>query len=295
MRTARTVIVAASALLVLSGCASAEDIAASDESADSTSATSDDSSDDSSDDGSDGESEEEEKPSTPVPNIGDCRKLPAGAITRGVVDTATPSIKCGKSHNTQTFHVTNTKGAVRKALQQGNLQKVHSQMADTCTNQLRSWVGGDVARLARTGYDVIVGTAPSEDVELGATWVRCDVVLYDPKTNKPTKLPKQTKGSLKKQTSNVDWCIRGKPKPSGTNVVLCREPHNLRAIGVVRLGGKSAKYPGRNKVMKAMRPKCFAQTRKFLGKNRYTAWTVPVPGTWSNGDRFGECYAKTKK
>ena len=294
MRTARTVIAAAAALLVLGGCASAEDIAASDQSDDSTSDTTDESTDEPTDDSSDEDEEEQEKPSTPVPNVGDCHKLGASAIDRGAVNSGKPALKCGKPHNAQTFHVTNTKGAVRKALERGDLRKVHNKMIGTCDNQLRSWVGGNKARLARTGYDTIIGTAPASDVALGATWVRCDVILHDV-NGKPVRLPKKTRGSLKKQTSDVDWCIKGKPKATGTNIVLCREPHNLRSVGVVRLGKESDKYPGRKKVMKAMRPKCFAQTRKFLGANKYTGWTVPVPSTWSAGDRYGECYAKTKK
>ncbi|MDN5854512.1 MAG: septum formation family protein [Actinomycetia bacterium] len=291
MRTARTVIAAASTLLVLGGCASAEDIAASDDSTDSTSETTDEPADDSTDEPTE---EETEKPSTPVPNIGDCHKLSATAIAGGAVDAAEPAINCGKAHNAQTFYVTNPKGAVRQALEQGDLQKVYTKMVDRCSKQLRSWVSGDAARLARTGYGVIVGTAPAEDVALGATWVRCDVVLYDAKGS-PVRLPKDTRGSLKKQTSDVDWCIKGKPKAKNTNIVLCREPHDLRSVGVVKLGKESDEYPGRKKVMKTMRPKCFAQTREFLGENLYTGWTVPVAANWSDGDRFGECYAKTKK
>ena len=289
VRTARTGIAAATVLLVLSGCASAEDVAASDDpSADSSSEPTDEPTDDPT------EEVEPEKPSTPTPDVGDCHRLESNQVTSGVVQSGNSTVQCGKPHNTQTFSVTNAKGATRKALKQGDLNKVHSQTEDTCRKKLGSWVGGGKARLARTGYGVIIGTAPAEDVALGATWVRCDVVLYDI-SGSPVKLPKKTRGSLKKQTSDVDYCVKGTFKASGTNVVLCSKPHNFRSVGVVKFGGPSASFPGTKKVQRTMRKRCFVQTRKFLGKNRYTAWTLVTKETWSAGDRFGECYAKTKK
>ena len=288
MRTARTGIATAIALLVLGGCASAEDIAASDDpSGEPSSEPTDEPTDDE-------EETEDPKPSTPAPNVGDCHKLPAGQITNGVVETTKSPVKCGKPHNTQTFYVTKTKGPVRKALESGDTTTVRNKMSDTCRKKLQSWVGGGKARMARTGYDVIIGTPPADDVQLGATWARCDVVLFGVGSG-PARLPKSTRNSLKKQTSDADYCVRGKFDPSGTNVVLCSKPHNFRSVGVVKFGGPSAKYPGKKKVQRTMRQRCFVQTRKFLGQNRYTGWTYPTKRTWSNGDRFGECYAKTKK
>lgn len=292
MRTARTGLIVAAALLALGGCASAEDLASGAASDDSTSESTDEPTDDSP---SDEETTEAEEPSTPTPSVGDCQQVLASQISSGIAQGAGKStVGCRKSHNAQTFYVTDTKGATRKALKSGDLTTVHGKTVETCQKELESWVGGNEARLARTGYDVIVGAPPASDVQLGATWVRCDVVLYAP-NGTVADLPADTRGSLKSETSDVDFCVRGKFKPSGTNVVLCDKPHDYRSVGVVKFGEPSDSYPGRSQVEGGMRQPCLRQSRRYLGRNEYTGWTFPTASTWKNGDRYGECYAKTKK
>ncbi|UPK73665.1 septum formation family protein [Nocardioidaceae bacterium SCSIO 66511] len=291
MRTARTGLIVAAALLALGGCASAEDLAASGAS-DSTSEATDEPTDEPTDT-EEPTDEPTEEPTAPTPTAGDCRMIANSELSRGVV-TSAKSAKCGKKHNAQTFYVTNAKGATKQALTKGDLTKVYKQTESTCDKQLQSWTGGNAARLARTGYQTIVGAPTAEDVVAGASWVRCDVILYQP-SGSTVDLPKDTRGSLKKQTSDADYCVKGRFKPSGTNVVLCNKPHDFRSVGVVKFGDPSDSYPGRKKVQGGMRKPCLRQSRKFLGKNRYTGWTFPTAQTWKGGDRFGECYAKTKK
>ncbi|UYM05736.1 septum formation family protein [Solicola gregarius] len=286
MRNARTSLIVAAALLALSGCASAEDLASAGATDDPTTEATDEPTDEPTE-------EQTEEPSTPTPSAGDCRKIDSTEISRGAVG-AGKSVGCRQPHNAQTFYVADAKGKTAKALTGGDLTKVYKQTEPMCEKQIQAWTGGNAARLARTGYDIVIGTPPAADVPLGAMWVRCDVILYDP-DGSVVGLPNDTRGSLDKATSDVDFCVRGSFKPSGTNVVLCDKPHDFRSVGVVNFGKSSDSYPGRSQVEGGMRKPCLRQSRKYLGKNLYTGWTFPTASTWKNGDRYGECYAKTKK
>lgn len=290
MHTARTGLVIAAALLTLSSCASAEDLATADQ--DGSPGTTE-GTDDPTEEPTD-EPDKPDKPSTPVPEVGDCRRLNGDVVYSGYSDAGGSTSDCAKRHNTQTVYVTAAKGTTKKALKRGDTNKVFETMLPECRSRLASWTGADAARLSRTTFGVVVGVPPSEDVKLGANWVRCDASLNGA-DGQPTALPKQTKGVLGKETSDYDLCVRGDFSRRGTTIVPCSKGHDYRAVASLRLGDPSGRYPGEGSVRKVLKRRCPSEAVSFLGSSARYGYTYPTQSQWATSTGFGTCYALTKK
>lgn len=291
MHIARTGLALAAALLTVSSCGSAEDLAAPDQ--DGSTSTTDDGTDTPEPTQSPDKTHKPE-PSTPVPEVGDCRKLDGDTVYSGYTDSGATPVACGKRHNTQTVYVTSAKGAARKALKRGDSNTVFEIMLPTCRAKLASWTGGDVARLGRTTFGVVVGVPPAKDVGLGADWIRCDASL-DGADGRPQALPKQTKGVLRKDTSDYDLCVRGDFSRRGTTIVPCGKSHDYRAVASIRLGDPAAGYPGETAVRKVLKRRCPSEATSFLGSSARYGYTYPTRPQWSTSTGLGTCYALTKK
>lgn len=287
---ARTGLAVAATLLTLGGCASAEDVAAPDQDETSSSTTTDEPTDEPTDDKPD----EPERPSTPVPEIGDCRRLDGDIVVSGYTDSAVSPVDCGQSHNTQTVYVTSASGAVQKALERGDSNEIFELMLPRCRAKLASWTGGDLERLSRTTFGVVVGVPPAEDVKLGADWVRCDASLNGA-DGQPVALPEQTQGTLRAENGDYDLCVRGDFTRRGTTVVPCARAHDYRAVAAVRLGNPASSYPGEGKVRQVLKRRCPAEATDYLGSSARYGYTYPTAPQWATSTGYGTCYAMTKK
>lgn len=288
MYIARTGLAVAAALLILSSCASAEDVAAPDHE-DSGSSTTEEPSEDPSE-----TPEKEKKPTTPVPEVGDCRKLGGDVVSSGYTDAASSPLACSKSHNTQTVFVTTAKGKTKKALKRGDSNGVYEAMLPVCQKQLSAWSGASKSRLERTGLDVVVGAPPAVDVKRGATWLRCDLALFHPDGHS-VQIPADTKDIAASDTSDADWCVRGEFSARGTTYILCDRPHDYRIAGVVELGNPSGNYPGEKSINNTLRQRCVPIVNRYLGGSRRYGWQYPLRNQWKTSDGLGRCYAKTSK
>jgi len=137
-----------------------------------------------------------------------------------------------------------------------------------------------------------------QQFNLGAHWVRCDVVAL--KTfNELAALPEKPAGLLDDPGALGSYgvCSTGDPGAPSSRLVMCAEKHAYRAKAALRLGSEGAPYPGQTKVGGGGQDRCMRYLTDLLGTSGgFTfGWTYPTASDWQTGQRFGYCYLKTAR
>lgn len=278
-------------VLTLGGCASAEDIAAIDND---TTASASDGSPSTDPTNEPANTENEPEPSIPVPEVRDCRQLNGDAVYAGFTDASAQTVNCSDRHNAQTVYVTTARGSQKKHLKSGDGDALFEAMLPECRKRLASWTGSDLGRLSRSMFGVVVGVPPAKDVELGATWIRCDVSLSGV-DDRPIALPRKTRGVLSKERSDYDLCVRGKFSQRGTTILSCAHKHDSRSIASIPLGDTSKPYPGESDVIKRLKRRCTTEALNYRDPSSRYGYTYPTKPQWKLSTGFGTCYVQTKR
>lgn len=235
-------------------------------------------------------------PAVTAPDAGDCRSLePRDLVTR-VTTTAAGPVTCAAKHNSQTYAVRSLKGGLREAVTQGSEDRVFQAARGFCDRRLRRWLGAGASTVERSQFAFVVGVPSGADVAAGADWVRCDVYLRNGLSN-ALELPRSTKGALNgPKSDDYHSCVRGKiAAASGT--VPCYKRHRWRSVSSVELGGPAKNYPGTGKVRGIVEQECGRDVRDYLDTRdsfRY-GYILPTRATWKRGERYGVCFARTRK
>ncbi|MBW9206431.1 septum formation family protein [Mumia sp. zg.B17] len=237
-------------------------------------------------------------PSTPavvLPKIGECRKPgPVDAALRVSDDDVAP-VSCSGATSV-TYLVRSMPTAVRSAVTAYDTTRILGSARGICEKAVIAHLGADQSTFKRSQFDFIVGVPSAAQTAAGAGWMRCDLVL----PASPTRLaavPGKTKGALKgRASSRYMQCVRGDIRVA-TGTVPCTTKHQWRGVDSVKLGAPKAKYPGAKKVQATMRDRCPAGVRRYLdtrGSFDY-GYISPSRTAWQRGERWGVCFAKTRK
>jgi len=235
------------------------------------------------------------RPEAPRPARGDCRRLDWRDTRSAVTDAGSEPTRCNRAHTAETF----ARGTLDVVPGSGG-QPDTRQLGGTsvqCRSALVDWLGGDEAAYELSMFAYVVAVPTSEDLAAGARWWRCDAFATD-RPGELTRLHGTTRRGLAGRTADR-WatCVRGR-LDANPEQVLCREPHDWRAVGAHRLGGRGADYPGRNVVADRMRKTCEDEVGTYEGdplEGFDYGWLRPTLADWRVGQRFGLCFAKTRE
>lgn len=234
-------------------------------------------------------SPEVEVPSAPPRTA--CYRLGYEQVTEPTNQSA--SVPCGTRHTAQTFSV----GRI-DAVVDGNpavdSRLAEKQLATICPRRLDAYVGGTVEDRALSRFEVTWFRPTLEQSDLGASWFRCDLVALSADDRlAPLPPPGRLRNVLDREGALDAWGLCGTAAPGtrGFDRVLCSRRHTWRAIATIPLPG--AGYPGTSVVRRAGDGICRDAVRSVSGspeRFRY-GWEWPTREQWSQGQRYGYCWA----
>jgi hypothetical protein len=232
------------------------------------------------------------KPPPSAPPVSQCRNLTYHDIS--VFSNATQPVPCSSAHTAYTFAVEQLSDRV--AFQGVKIQNdaVQSAAAAKCDRDFRRFVGGTDETRALSRLSVTYFLPRQVGFHLGAHWVRCDVVALET-ARKLADLPAKLQGFLDSSAALTTYGVCSKGKPGSSRLLMCSVPHEYRAVAAIRLGAKSAPYPGVNATVRLGTKRCKTLVAKKLGASGgFTySWTYPSTADWSAGQRFGYCWDQT--
>ena len=82
----------------------------------------------------------------------------------------------------------------------------------------------------------------------------------------------------------------------GQKQVLCREPHDWRAISAHRLGDRADEFPGQAEVRDETQTTCQDEVRAYIDDPLETfdyGWLLPTKSDWEQGQRFVLCFTES--
>jgi Septum formation len=228
-----------------------------------------------------------------APAVGECRNLTYRDIS--VFYNDTQSTPCSESHTAYTFAVVRLSNRVAFNGVEIQNDAVQSAAADKCHAAFRKFIGGDDESRALARLTVTYFLPRQAGFNLGAHWVRCDVVaLKYPQVL--ASLPSSLQGFLDSSGALTTYGVCAHGKPGVSLLVMCSEPHRYRALAAIRLGGANAAYPGAQATVNLGTRRCQHLVAKQLGVSggfTYT-WTYPSTADWAAGQRFGYCWNETR-
>lgn len=231
-----------------------------------------------------------------APATGTCRRLDYSAISRYSNSDAT--VPCNAPHTAYTFAVRSIPSNVSvPGVSIGN-KSIQDAAASSCRDAFAGFIGGTPAVRALSRLSVTYFLPEQRDFNLGAHWVRCDVVALET-FNRLATLPANVTGLLGRPDALTTYglCSTDDPGATSSRLVMCAEKHAFRAETAIRLGAEGDPYPGDATVAVGGKHRCRTYLTDQLGASAgFTfGWTFPTDTDWAAGQRFGYCYLKTPK
>ncbi len=233
-------------------------------------------------------------PPPDAPTVGECRLLTFDDI--GSYTDDTKPRPCRRRHTSYAFAIGELPSDVAFDGVEIDNDAVQRAAAAACRSLFADFVGGTPAIRALARLSPTYFVPEQRGFDLGARWVRCDVVgLLDDATLAP--LSPELEGLLDDVGALEEYgvCSQGEPGSAEFVLVMCRTRHDYRAIEAIRLDSADASYPGRDVTAQEGRDQCAELVAERLGVGGgYTfGWTYPSAEDWSEGQRFGFCWLQT--
>ncbi len=231
----------------------------------------------------------------PQPRVGECRNLGYAEIS--LFSDTTRTTPCAKKHTAYTFAVKKLPRDIAFTGVAIENDAVQNFAGESCRTAFARFIGGDAAERALSRLTVTYFVPNQRHFDLGARWVRCDVVALQ-SANVLADLPRQKLRGILNDHGALDRfgvCSTTEPGSAGFKLVMCSQDHAYRALAALRLGGSDAPYPGEQVTRIDGRQRCKHVVDDVLrpGGGYTFGWTYPSPSDWQAGQRFGYCWHKT--
>lgn len=230
------------------------------------------------------------------PRAGECRDL--GYAEVSLFSDETRTTPCAKKHTAYTFAVKKLPRDIAFTGVAIENDAVQNFAGESCRTAFARFIGGDAAERALSRLTVTYFVPNQRHFDLGARWVRCDVVALQ-SANVLADLPRRLRSILDVHSAleRFGVCSTAEPGSAGFRLVMCSQDHAYRALAALRLGGSHAPYPGEPVARGDGRQRCEDLVDDALGPGGgYTfGWTYPSAADWRAGQRFGYCWHKTTR
>jgi hypothetical protein len=234
-----------------------------------------------------------ELPPAPPPRTGACRALRPDDIPPATNNTRTTP--CRNRHTAVTFFV----GRFKPAMLSGTVLSTAAKSfaATRCLHRFYVYSGGGPAQQALSLLNIAYFFPSARQLGRHANWFRCDVVSGYDLQRVLYPLPAHVRGSLSGGVrENVRECVSKRFGAPGVKYVPCTRRHVQRAIGVLSLGGPHTAFPSTASQKNRISSWCGRRTAAYLGypSGRYFwGYQWLSRREWTDGDRYGKCFAVT--
>lgn len=234
-------------------------------------------------------SSNEQQVDTPVeaPENGLCRVLDVEAISQPSDDTE--PVDCREDHTAETFHV----GELPDDAEYDD-PALAGLVYDECQQRWAKFTGADASLTLRS----IVSWAwfrPSESAwDDGARWFRCDVVAGEERPDGLVPLPETAKGVLLGIPPDRWLACVDAEAVQDAPYLSCEDPHSWRAVSTIVVSEKE-KYPGDRLVEVLSRDFCSDSVLAWLDyPPQYDyGYTWFGEAEWEAGNNRAVCWART--
>jgi hypothetical protein len=287
----------AAALLLLTGCADATDLAGT-STDDATTQPTEEPTEPAADAAEQPTEQPTDEPVEPVtrPHRGDCLSLVTTDVFFEVLREIPESTPCSRRHAGQLTDVAPMSPPMKRAVRTGRFGPVADRLQSRCRERTRDWLGTDEEGFVISQFHSLPALPSYAQSRAGADWFACITYLIRRGTTLHA-LPRDTRRVLADDTdSPYGTCARIAIRNADDDRVVCSISHTWRAVGAVKLGGPAASFDGENRVRGRVRGLCETQVRDYLettGAYEYN-YTWPTRSLWADGDRYGVCYAKVE-
>lgn len=225
------------------------------------------------------------------PKAGQCHQLSQDDVL-GSADTE-PAVNCSEKHTSETVHVGTFEPAKKGEAGALTSDDANRRASQLCHGKAASYLGTDVAGLRLTRVGVFWFVPTPEEVDAGADWLRCDVVVLKGGEGL-LQLPRTMKGALGEQAGLDRYGLCGTAQPGSKQFdrVVCSGNHSWRAISTIPIQG-GERYPGTDAARSAGEQPCEDQARAAQDNAlEYDyGWEWPTKEQWEAGQRYGYCWS----
>jgi Septum formation len=230
----------------------------------------------------------------PPPNEDVCRRVTIKEL-RTIVNEE-PPVRCRSEHTVVTYHVGRLPREVAATATSPGQERVENAADRVCRKRFRGYVGGGFGDRRTSMLTPTYFLPSTEQFELGARWLRCDVYAYA-KPSRLADLPRSLEDAMERDvvSANFGRCSPVSPSHPKFRHIVCRRPHHWRAVALQNLGTANEAYPGSGTVQERARNRCEARVRDYIGTEEAFSYGFEVPRrkAWEQGDRNGLCWART--
>jgi hypothetical protein len=229
---------------------------------------------------------------TTPPEVGGCRMLTPGDISRP--SNATATVPCTEPHTAETFAVgTLPSEFATSAYDDLDLAAFAFR---TCGREFQGFLGADESLAMRTVLSWAMFRPSEAAWGGGARWYRCDAVGGGRSSTTLVTLPDSARGLLEKPDDAWLACVKGQSVATAPRVP-CSRRHTFRAVTTIKLGRPDDEYPGDEVVEERTRGFCSDSVAAWLGYPvTYSfAYTWFPELDWQAGNRRSVCWARTNQ
>lgn len=207
------------------------------------------------------------------------------------LSNSAPRVSCRKRHTSVTVAVGRIKRTANGKPLPLDSARVQGQIAATCKTNVDTHVGGSTETRRLSRVQAVWFSPSTEQLEAGARWYRCDLVIAGDQTHFAA-LPRKTSGLLASSTSlnRYGVCGTAAPGASGFRRVACSKAHTWRARASITLSPGS-KYLGAGAAKLADSRCRDIEARRAVTATRLR-WSFewPTRTQWVSGQRYGLCW-----
>jgi len=210
------------------------------------------------------------------PVVGSCYRLTGPEIWAD--SHSDPPVDCGVTHNALTVAVV----TLPAETDWDDEEYLWKKVGPPCYRALDATLGRTARARAMSAYGLVWFQPTSQERADGASWVRCDAVLWEGRSGAP--IPDASPLLEQPLTNQVARCLAG----NRFYVVRCAQQHTFRATGVARV--RFASYPGDRAALRYARRQCPSRVASVRWRYSYPSKTA-----WKVGHRLLVCYTKTRR
>lgn len=208
------------------------------------------------------------------PAVGDCHSM-TWAEYQAATDTDAP-ISCERAHTSRTVAVKDVTSADFRTD-----EAVVKAGVRVCSPSVARAIGGSERNRKLTAYSLTFYQPTKAQLQAGARWIRCDLVLLGGNRLLPLPTDEEPAVGSAPHADSVARCLR--EFRAGPLVTACSESHHYRAKGTVQVQGPA--YPGNDRLYRIAQQRCPG----IAGRTWYATW--PGETSWTQGkERHLVCY-----
>jgi hypothetical protein len=207
------------------------------------------------------------------PQVGDCYDY--GLV--GLYANSGPKnkVSCDESHRALLIAAPRVNGKIDRKDPEATFDKIGVR----CYRALYKMLGGTPETRALTAYGISYYIPRQTELDKGARWARCDLLLFG--GTKLMPLPDPLLPAVPDDSTAL--CLLDEDLAA----TVCTRKHKFRATGVVTVDTDA--YPGEKKLNRIGYRKCDSRTTS----TNYL-WRYPSEAAWRAGKHLVTCYTKTR-